>query len=264
MVIQREGERNTMNYLICFSPTGGVKKCADAFTAAWDGGWTMIDLCDANFDAAAWNITADDLAVVAAPAYGGRLPTIAAERFAKLAGNGAKIILLCVFGNRAFEDTMIEMFDIATADGFRPVAAAGAIAAHSMMTQFAVGRPDISDRIELAAYAMRIRKKLEEDNDDSIVSVPGNRPYKIYPGSAAKPLVNDNCKACGACVPACPTAAIDPKDPKVTNYDLCVGCMRCAALCPSGGRAADPNVIAGIVAKVGAALSGHKENSLYL
>lgn len=253
-----------MNYLICFSPTGGVKKCADAFTAAWDGGWTVIDLCDASFDAAAWNITADDLAVVAAPAYGGRMPTIAAERFAKLQGNGAKIILLCVFGNRAFEDTMIEMFDIAAADGFRPVAAVGAIAEHSMMRQFAAGRPDMADRVELAAFAMRIRKKLEEDADDSIVSVPGNRPYKIYPGSAAKPQAGENCKGCGACVPACPVGAIDPRDPKVTDLARCVGCMRCVSVCPSQGRAADPAVLAGIAQKVGAALSGHKENTLYL
>ncbi|MBQ8143468.1 MAG: 4Fe-4S binding protein [Butyricicoccus sp.] len=253
-----------MNYLICFSPTGGVKRCADAFTAAWDGGWQMIDLCDAKFDAAAWNLTADDLAVVAIPAYGGRMPTISAERFAALQGNGAKIILLCVYGNRAFEDTMIEMFDIATAGGFRPVAAVGAIAEHSMMRQFAAGRPDATDRMELAAYGMRIRRKLEENGDDSLVSVPGNRPYKIYPGSAAKPQANENCGGCGVCVTACPTGAIDSEDPKVTDLALCVGCMRCAAVCPSKARAADPAVIAGIVEKVGAALSGHKDNSLYV
>ena len=253
-----------MNYLICFSPTGGVKKCADAFTAAWEGEWEMIDLCDANFDASAWNITADDLAVAAIPAYGGRMPFIASERMAKLAGNGAKAVLLCVFGNRAFEDTMVEMFDILTADGFRPVAAAAAVAEHSMMRQFAVGRPDIGDRIELATFAMRIRKKLEEDNDDSIVSVPGNRPYKFYPGSAVKPLVSDACKGCGECAKTCPVGAIDPAQPNTTNTDLCVGCMRCVKVCPAGARAGDPAVIAGIVEKVGAALESRKENSLYL
>lgn len=253
-----------MNYLIYFSPTGGVKKCADALTAAWDGGWELIDLCDPQFDAAAWCLTADDLAVAAIPAYGGRMPTIAAERMAKLTGGDAKAILLCVFGNRAFEDTMIEMYDILTASGFRPVAAAAAIAEHSMMRQFAAGRPDVADRIELAAFGMRIRKKLEDEKDDSIVSVPGNRPYKIYPGSAAKPQANERCKGCGECAKVCPVGAIDPAKPNTTDTALCVGCMRCAAVCPAGARAADPAVIAGIVEKVGAALSGRKENSLYL
>ena len=79
------------------------------------------------------------------PSYAGRVTAIAAERLRAIHGGGAKCILVCVYGNRAYEDTLVEMEDIARECGFEIVAAVAAIAEHSIMHQYAAGRPDAAD-----------------------------------------------------------------------------------------------------------------------
>ncbi len=254
-----------MKYLFLFSPTGGVARCASALTAAWDGGWTKVDLCDRNFDFASVCLTADDLAVVAVPSYGGRVPGTAIERLAKIQGGGAPAVLLCVYGNRAFEDTLVEMQDVLTDRGFRCIAAVTAIAEHSIMRNFATGRPAADDRLELAAYGTRIRAKLEAAGETATVDLPGNRPYKFYPGGAIKPQADpDVCVRCGLCAKQCPVGAIDPNDPTQTDHAACIACLRCIAICPMKARSVDNAVVEGLVQKIGPMLSGHKENGLYL
>ena len=130
------------NYKIIFSPTGGVEKCASLLSAHLGTNWKEIDI---THPISPVSLSREDLCIYAVPSFGGRAVPIATERMANIQGNGAKAILLCVYGNRAYEDTLVEMLDTLNRQGFRCIAAVAALAEHSIMHQFATGRPDASD-----------------------------------------------------------------------------------------------------------------------
>lgn len=90
---------------IVFSPTGGTKKVADVLTQALSDNSQFIDLALASSPKAV-AMESDDIAVLAVPSYGGRVPAVAVQRLAALHGNGAQAVLVCVYGNRAYEDTL--------------------------------------------------------------------------------------------------------------------------------------------------------------
>ena len=113
---------------IIFSPTGGTEKVADIITNEWGMPVSKIDLSDAKTDYLALSLAKEDIAVIAVPSYGGRVPVLAAQRISKIHGNQTQCIIVCVYGNRAYEDTLIELKDIAEKSGFRVVAAIAAIA----------------------------------------------------------------------------------------------------------------------------------------
>ena len=97
-----------MFYEITFSPTGGTKKCADLLSAAWREK-TEIDLMKRQDDFTKYTFTAEDICLVAVPSFGGRVPAVATERLQMMQGGGAKAILVVVYGNRAYEDTLVEL-----------------------------------------------------------------------------------------------------------------------------------------------------------
>lgn len=134
---------------IVFSPTGGTQMVVNELVAEWGEPADKVDLTDAMTDFDAITLEKDDVAVIAVPSYGGRVPSLAGERLAKIHGNQARCVLVCVYGNRAFEDTLIELNDIAERSGFMVSAAVSAIAEHSIMHQYASGRPDRQDKEEL-------------------------------------------------------------------------------------------------------------------
>ena len=105
-------------YEISFSPTGGTRKAALAVAEALSDTVVSVDLADSAFDFGSVRLDAGDVAVIAAPAYGGRVPAVAIQRLAQIQGNGAWAILMAVYGNRAFEDTLVELEDTAKAAGF--------------------------------------------------------------------------------------------------------------------------------------------------
>ena len=241
------------NYKIMFSPTGGVEKCANLLSSHLGTGWTEIDL---SHPISSISLKEDDLCIYAVPSFGGRVVPIATERLKAIQGNGAKAILLCVYGNRAYEDTLVEMQDTMTAQGFRCVAAVAALAEHSIMHQYATGRPDASDEAMLAEFASEI--KLE----NTLTSLPGNRPYKEYKVVPMVPQLSDGCTGCGLCVEECPMGAIG--DDFAIDPQKCIGCMRCTTTCPSQARFLDPERLAMLVNLLGHALEGRKENELFL
>ena len=137
----------------------------------------MIDLCDRSVDFSAVTLTGQDVAVIAVPSYGGRVPEIAVERLSKVQGGGARAVLVCVYGNRAYEDTLTELADTAQAAGFRTVAAVAALAEHSIARKYAAGRPDEADKAVLKDFWRKIQAKLDA-GDATAPALPGNRPYK--------------------------------------------------------------------------------------
>ena len=225
-----------MNYYeITFSPTGGTKKVADFLANVLCKEAESIDLSDVNEDFSKFSLTEEDMTIIAVPSYNGRVPSTAAERIAKIKGNGAKTILVCVYGNRAYEDTLVELQDIAEQAGFKIVAAIAAIAEHSIAHRYAANRPDKDDYDRLKAFAMKIGDKLIR-NDFSTPTIPGNRPYHKVAGASIVPKATKACTKCDLCASKCPVGAIDKNNPAKVDKEVCISCMRCVTACPHHAR----------------------------
>lgn len=250
-----------MNFNICFSPTGGTQKVASILAEALGGSFQEVDLCRA---VEPMQLTAEDLCIVAVPSYGGRVPGIALERLENIAANGAKAILVCVYGNREWEDTLTELQDTLETCGFVCAAAVAAVAEHSIFRIYAAGRPNAADAAELKAFAGKIREKLESGAFGPLELAGSHGTYKEYKGVPFKPQGNENCSGCGACAAFCPVGAIDPEESWKTDPDKCISCMRCVSLCPRHARDFEPVKMAEIAAQKAEALGGHKKNHLFL
>lgn len=243
---------------IIFSPTGGTEKVAHIIGRQWIESIIKIDLSDSETDFSGCAINKEDRVLVAMPSFGGRAPAVAIERLKKIAGNGAKCTLVCVYGNRAYEDTLAEMEDAAKECGFQVIAAVATVAQHSIMPQYAANRPDASDEKQLAEFARQIADKTE-----AVASIPGNRPYKKAGGAGLVPKPSPNCVKCGVCVKDCPVQAIDPI--KMTaDSKKCIACMRCVKQCPHNARKVNGAIVSVAAIAIKKACSVRKENELFL
>ena len=176
----------------------------------------------------------NDALMAVLPVFAGRVPQISLERLSALKGNGQKAVAVVVYGNREFDDALLETKDALEANGFRVIAAAAFIAEHSMARSIANCRPDAKDAALCRQFAADIMAKAD---DAAPVQVPGNNPYKSLKPSAFHPAANESCIKCGACAEQCPVGAIALDDPSQTNNALCINCMRCVQVCPVRSRA---------------------------
>ena len=219
---------------IIFSPTGGTQRANEILCQGMDKECVVTDLCVKAADIRLPNIQEDDLAVIAMPVFAGRVPALAVERLRMVNPNSAKCVVVAVFGNRAYDDALVELQDVATEVGFRVVAAVAAVAEHSIIRKYGAGRPDADDEQELQGFGAEIIRKVLEGSC-AVPQVPGNRPYKT-PGAVPHPKGRRGCNRCGACAAQCPVGAIPLDNPKVVDTSKCISCMKCVAVCPNGAR----------------------------
>lgn len=250
------------NYVVYFSPTGGVKTVVDILAKNFYFE-TEVDLTDKSLDFSKIMFQNDDVVFIAVPSYGGRVPSIALERIGQIKGNGAKAVLVVVFGNRAIDDTLLELKNILMDSNFNPFSAMEVVAEHSIIRKFGDARPDKNDINELNLFSTKILEKLNGDINDDLV-VPGNKPYKEYNGVPLKPKAGSKCGKCGKCVDRCPVGAIDGSNPMITDNKKCISCMRCIAECPNKARKLNSAVVK--IAEIGMkkVCSERKENKLYI
>lgn len=251
-----------MIHQITFSPTGGTKRVGQLLCQNLGTDVQAIELCVPESKLTIPSIKADDLVVIAMPVFAGRIPALAAERLKKVSADCAKCVVVAVYGNRAYDDALLEMKDLTTEMGFRVVAAIGAVAEHSIVRKYGAERPDADDKAVLRQYADRILQKIASDNETSPF-VPGNRPYK-RPMKSPVPNVNHKCNACGICAKNCPSGAISLENPKQVDKNKCISCMKCVAVCPTKSRDIGKimKFMIGLVLKKPCA--ARKENELYL
>lgn len=169
---------------------------------------------------------------------------------------------MAVYGNRAYDDALLEMKDLVTEMGFKVVAAVGAVAEHSIVREYGAARPDADDKAVLRQYADRILQKNASGNESS-PSVPGNRPYK-HPIKCPVPNAKGKCNACGICAKNCPSGAISLKNPKKVDKNKCISCMKCVDVCPTKSRGIGKMMKFMIGLALKKPCAARKENELYL
>ena len=223
-----------MIHQIIFSPTGGTRRVSEILCKGMGKESTVTDLCVKDTDIQLPNIQEDDLAVVAMPVFAGRVPALAVERLRMVKPNGAKCVVVAVFGNRAYDDALLEMQDVASEMGFRVIAAVAAAAEHSIIRKYGKGRPDTDDEQILRRFGADIMRKAGS-NDCTIPQVPGNHSYKKA-GKVPQPKGRRGCNRCGVCAKQCPADAIPLSDPKTVDTAKCISCMKCVSVCLTGVR----------------------------
>ena len=250
-------------YEIYFSPTGGTKKVSNILTGQFGDEVIEVDLTLNQTEFHHVKIKQDDIAVISVPSYGGRVPDVAVKRLMTLQGNGARAILVCVYGNRAYEDTLVELRDTVQKIGFQVIAAVSAIAEHSIARQFATGRPDKQDTQQLVKFAEQIKTKISSENIEE-PDIPGHRPYKKAGGAGLVPKPSKECLECGVCAKECPVQAIDMNHPKKVNGDLCISCMRCISVCPNGARKVNSVALSAVGIALKKVCSDRKDCELFI
>ena len=243
---------------IIFSPTGGTKKVCDILSSVFECKQNEINLMK---DITYTEVEPNNLSIVCVPSFSGRVPALVVERLKKMNGNDSKCILVVVYGNREIDDTLIELKDVMTSLNFKCIAGIKAVANHSIFRDFAVGRPDVDDEIELKQFALEIKNNLDTLEE---CNVPGNRPYKEVKSNPFKPTASSLCNECGLCAKSCPVHAIDFTDLKNVNKEICISCMHCISICPTNARHLNKIAVETAQFTMKSKFEGRKENKLYL
>lgn len=250
---------------IVFSPTGGTEKAAAAMLEKIDAEITSFDLCSQDFSRQ--KIAKKDFAcaVIALPNFGGTAPKFALERLSQVSSDGVPCAIVAVYGNREYERTLWDMFDVATASGFEVIAAVSAIAEHSIVRSVAAHRPDDKDCTTLSDFGKKIAEKVASNCKPLTKNqIPGKEPEPPKSkGSKLMPFVlADECIQCGECASQCPANAIDFDDCTVTLEEPCISCMRCISVCPAGARIVPPPAVEMLTGFLAATAAVRKEPEL--
>jgi len=206
--------------LVYFSPTSTTRIVLEEIAKGMDKIITgTVDITNPEIRSAAVPGFKDEVVLIGAPVYAGRLPQTAARYFKSIRARGIPAVLVVLYGNREFDDALLELKDICLACGFVPLAAGAFIGEHSFCSDefsIAPNRPDKKDLKTASAFGKQIAGLLDRiDNvlDIAPLDVPGNFPYKEGMPSGADPFIDvtEDCDGCGICATCCPTEAIDIK-----------------------------------------------------
>lgn len=192
---------------------------------------------------------ADQLVVFGTPVYAGRVPNkmlpVVQNNFK---AEGALAVPVVTFGNRNFDNGLIELRNELENNGFHTIAGAGVACEHVFSDKLATGRPDEKDWEQLSAFAVEVANKVTGLTEiPAPVEVRGDTPVGPYYtplGTDGKPAVflkakpktkEELCDRCGICAEVCPMGSIPAENPlEVTG--ICIKCQACIKKCPTHAK----------------------------
>ena len=189
-----------------------------------------------------------DFVFFALPVYAGRVPNLLRNYVCSVRAAQSPAAALVSYGNRNYDDALVELHDILCEGGFYVTASAAIVGEHAFSTTLAAGRPDAQDMEVANKFASDVAAKLEAlEEVAEIIAVEGvEKPYRGYyqprdrKGTPinilkVKPLTNDNCVNCGLCAKVCPMGSINPENVKEV-VGICIKCCACVKKCPMGAK----------------------------
>lgn len=222
------------------------------------------------------NYGSGELVVFGVPVYAGRVPNKILPDVENLfKGNETLAVPVVVFGNRAYDNALIELRNVLEDNGFHTIAGGAFVAEHVYSDIIAPGRPDADDMAEIEKFADAVAEKVTNAAQiPEKIEVAGTEPIPPYytplgvDGKPtkflkAKPKTRENCNQCGICVKVCPMGSIDADDPTVVS-GVCIKCQACVQKCPIGAKYFDDEAFLSHVRMLEENYLRRAENSLFV
>ncbi len=259
--------------LVWFSPTGTTKAVVHGIAKGIDS--RVLETTDITLPQARTQplaATENELLVIGVPVYMGRVPALLGDWLGMIQTARTPAVCVVVYGNRAYENALLELCDIVRARGCIPVAGAAFIGEHSFSspdTPTAQGRPDTIDLDRAEQFGLKIRAKMEAIASLSAMpdlTVPGACPYggstTLWDVDFIE--VDDRCVHCGVCAEVCPQGAVDPHRSSIIDHKKCITCCACIKSCPRHARTMKPGPVMDAAQRLHSLYGERKEPECFL
>ena len=234
-----------------FSPTGGTEKVVTTVAK------TIAKKMNLPYDTYDFTLpqhrenpavfAETDLVVCGTSVIAGRVPNVLLPYLKTIQGNGAYAVPVVSFGNRNFDDALIELRNLLEDDGLRTVAGGAFVSEHSFSRTLAAGRPDEKDIAVMMEFGKKVAEKLQSGfvyTEPAYVKgeipirpyfIPRDRHGEAIDIRKVKPKTGENCCGCGICATVCPMGSISKTNP-AEYIGICIKCCACVKKCPTGAK----------------------------
>ena len=259
--------------LVYFSPTGTTKRVILGIAQGIHPDTReCIDITRPDARDQPLIVPENEMLVIGVPVYMGRVPALLMDWLNAIQAHNTPAVCVVVYGNRVYDDALIELKNCLANRGCIPIAGAAFIGEHSFSdagTPTAEGRPDENDLHVAEVFGQKIREKIRSASSLSRISgvhVPGTYPYrgdaKLWTVDFIS--VSDACLQCGTCAELCPVGAIDSNNSRRIDTGKCITCCACIRNCPHHTRSMKPGLVKDAQLRLHTLYSDRKEPEYFI